>query len=196
MDITIFSIEQTGLSFQRFMRVRLLVWQALWAKAQIWKFSFLAELPKARVTPRQISHAQDAESFLPTFPTNKSVAWSLQTGDIVGSVALADGVVFFGTQDGNLYGVSTSDGKVLLNDSLPVGIWGGVTVADGYLITGASASAPGISNGAALGVYAYSLNSSARTTFSSSASANIGSSSSTRSSTAANSTCRLGTCRH
>jgi len=102
------------------------------------------------------------------FPTNKSVSWSLETTDIVGSVALADGVVFFGTQTGNLYGVSTSSGKVLLNSSLPVGIWSGVTVADGYLITGTSASSPSISNGAALGVYAYALNSTTRTTFSSS----------------------------
>ena len=98
------------------------------------------------------------------YPTNNSVSWSHLTGDIVGSVALVNGVVFFGDQNGNLYGLSTSNGSTLFNATLPAGIWGGVTVADGYLITGTSASGPGMSNVAALGVYAYSLNPSAPTT--------------------------------
>ncbi len=181
MDITTFSTETTGLLFPRSMSVKISDWLDLLVKAKILRSSFLAEQVQGAGPPLINSTCPDCGLLSAYFPTNKSIAWSFLTGDIVGSVALADGIVFFGTQNGNFYGISTSNGDVLFNSSLPVGIWGGVTVADGYLITGTSASSPSISNGAALGVYAYSLNPSVSTTFSSSTS--VTSSSSTRSST-------------
>ena len=87
MDTTIFSIEQTGLSFQRFMQVRLLVWLASWAKARIWKFSFLGRTAQGAGDTSSNFTCPGCGVLSAYFPENKSIAWTLQTGDIVGSVA-------------------------------------------------------------------------------------------------------------
>ena len=86
-------------------------------------------------------------------PSTNTVAWTFRTvGSMIGSVAVAPGVVVFGDTSGNLYAVSTAGGTELWHTVLPYPIDGGVTIAEGYVLVGDfnGGSAP-----TGLGVYAY-----------------------------------------
>jgi outer membrane protein assembly factor BamB len=109
----------------------------------------------------------NTELFIPTyngvsalFPGNLTIPWAADEGhQVVGAVALSQGLVFFGDEAGNLDAVSMATGQELFGTVLPFGIWGGVTIASGYLLTGTYGSAMNSTNKAEVGVYAYSLSS-------------------------------------
>jgi hypothetical protein len=66
-------------------------------------------------------------------PSNNDIQWSFKTpGNLIGSVAVIPGAVLFGDTDGNMYVFSTS-GEQLFAQALPSGIYGGITVAEGYV---------------------------------------------------------------
>lgn len=87
------------------------------------------------------------------FPSNGTVAWKhYTTGQLIGSVAIAPGVVFVGDTHGVLYAISTASNATLYRLSLPHGIIdSGITVAEGHVLFGVYGETNGSSG---LGVYA------------------------------------------
>jgi outer membrane protein assembly factor BamB len=116
-----------------------------------------------------VGSGANTELFIPTydyiialFPGNLTKPWMAEGIQVVGSVALSQGLVFFGDTAGNLEALSMASGQELFGVKLPVGIWGSVTVASGYLLTGTSELNIGedmlvSANQTGFGVYAYSL---------------------------------------
>lgn len=84
--------------------------------------------------------------------------WYFSTpGQVDGSVALVPGAVLFGDSVGNLYALATSNGAKLFHTNLPnlpsgYGIYGGVTVAEGFVLVGDFTIS---SSGNSGGVYAF-----------------------------------------
>jgi polyvinyl alcohol dehydrogenase (cytochrome) len=115
--------------------------------------------------------ANDPEIFIPSADTHKidrdglgvvealipssdTSAWKFHTpGSMLGSVAVAPGVVIFGDSLGNLYALSTATGSKLWQTRLPFSIEGGVTTAEGYVLVGNFDN--GGSSPTGLGLYAY-----------------------------------------
>jgi polyvinyl alcohol dehydrogenase (cytochrome) len=87
-------------------------------------------------------------------PSSGTTAWKFHTpGTMLGSVAVAPGVVIFGDSLGNLYAVSTTSGAKLWQRALPFSVEGGVTIAEGYVLVGDfDNGGPALSG---LGLYAY-----------------------------------------
>jgi outer membrane protein assembly factor BamB len=113
-----------------------------------------------------VGSGANTELFIPTynsvsalFPKNLTKPWVVEGHKVVGSVALSQGLVFFGDEAGNLEALSMANGQELFGVKLPFGIWGGVTVASGYLLSGTYATAEQVNstNRAEVGVYAYTL---------------------------------------
>lgn len=99
------------------------------------------------------------------FPGNQTDSWSAPRGSqVIGSIALSQGTVFFGDEAGNIEALSTRDGQELFAARIPFGIWGGVTVASGYLLVPSYATGGQLNstNRSELGVYAYSIHPTAR----------------------------------
>jgi len=87
-------------------------------------------------------------------PSTDTTAWKFHTpGSMIGSVAVAPGVVTFGDALGNLYALSTANGGVLWQTRLPFSIEGGVTIAEGHVLVGNIDTSGSSSTG--LGIYAY-----------------------------------------
>jgi polyvinyl alcohol dehydrogenase (cytochrome) len=78
-------------------------------------------------------------------------------GKVIGSVALAPGIVVFGDDMGNLFFLSSTNGAVLRQVTLPSGINGGVTIAEGHVVVGVSKCVPLCQFQTGQGVYAYDV---------------------------------------
>jgi outer membrane protein assembly factor BamB len=90
------------------------------------------------------------------FPQNQSFAWKYLTpGPVLyGSVAVVPGAVLVGDGGGNLYALSTVNGKPIFHAKLSP-IYGGVTVAEGYVLVGQGK--PGAISGPSLIAFSPSL---------------------------------------
>ncbi|HUI01142.1 MAG TPA: PQQ-binding-like beta-propeller repeat protein [Nitrososphaerales archaeon] len=87
-------------------------------------------------------------------PSTSTIAWKFLTpGNMLGSVALAPGLVIFGDAFGNVYALSTSNGKALWQTKLPYSVEGGVTIAEGHVLVGDFDN--GGSSPTGLGLFAY-----------------------------------------
>jgi len=91
----------------------------------------------------------DPEVFIPTqgandqgllaalFPASGTYAWKDTTASyLLGSVAIAPGVVFAGDGGGYLYAVSSVDGSILYKTRVFGALVGGITVAEGCVLFG------------------------------------------------------------
>lgn len=87
-------------------------------------------------------------------PATSTAAWKFHTpGNMIGSVALAPGVVIFGDSLGNVYALSTANGGKLWQTRVPFGVEGGVTIAEGHVLLGNFENGGSALSG--LGLYSY-----------------------------------------
>lgn len=77
-------------------------------------------------------------------PSHGRVAWYVTVdANVIGSVALVPGAVFFGDAKGNVYGLSTAaGGPTLFHVQLPDAIEAGVTPAEGHLFVATTQGDP------------------------------------------------------
>ena len=114
------------------------------------------------------------QAFAPS--DSASPLWTVRTSGIMdgSEVALVPGAVLVGDGGGNLYAFNMSNGKTLLSEKLPnlpsgYGVYGGVSVAEGFVLVGDYDYVLKESSSAdSGGVYAFSLPSTGTTTTSSS----------------------------
>ena len=71
-------------------------------------------------------------------PENLSLVWSFETkGAVVSSPSIVDGVVYFGSQDHNIYAVDAESGNKIWSFKTDYTIESSVAVVDGKVVTGA-----------------------------------------------------------
>jgi outer membrane protein assembly factor BamB len=83
-------------------------------------------------------HDADRSSIGQSGPENLSLVWSFETnGAIVSSPSIVDGIVYFGSQDHNVYAVNAWNGNLIWNFTTNNTIESSMAVADGKVVTGA-----------------------------------------------------------
>lgn len=86
--------------------------------------------PMWRNDPGHSSTAQEG-------PSNLTVAWKFTTnGAVISSPSVADGIVYFGSQDKNIYAVGAWSGKLIWNFTTQGAIESSPAVANGKVYTG------------------------------------------------------------
>jgi outer membrane protein assembly factor BamB len=76
-------------------------------------------------------------------PQTSAILWKAEAkSQVIGSVALARGVVFYGDSKGNLTALAGADGKVVWHQDLDASIQAGVTIADGRVFVGTARGNP------------------------------------------------------
>jgi outer membrane protein assembly factor BamB len=93
--------------------------------------------PQYRCDP---SHSGDSPHELTIGTANAgtlSLYWRYETGDLVwSSPAVVDGVVFVGSDDGNVYALDAASGARLWQRRTGGGIWSSPAVVDGVVFVG------------------------------------------------------------
>ncbi len=106
-------------------------------QGQIWAINSIKAAPETDPWS-MFRHDADRSSIGAGGPANLSLVWKFQTkGAVVSSPTVVDGVVYFGSQDHNIYAVNAGSGSLLWNFTTNNTIQSSLAVADGKVITGA-----------------------------------------------------------
>ncbi len=74
---------------------------------------------------------------------NPVILWNFTTNGTIGDPAVVGGVVYFGSEDGNVYAINSSDASLIWNCSVLKHIeYSTPAVADGYLLISSHALVP------------------------------------------------------
>ena len=76
-------------------------------------------------------------STAPEGPTNLTLAWKFATnGSVISSPTIVDGIVYFGSQDKNIYAVGAWSGNLLWSFATNAAVESSLAVVNGKVYTG------------------------------------------------------------